>query len=230
MSEQGFISQLPIGPFASRPRLVGAICAGGLSAILFGFVPNALSPSTRTILSWDAACLWFIGACILGMIGRRDHDIRLRAAKQDDGRGFILALVTLAAVASLGAIALELSLAKGEHSAMKGLRVGLGFATVAASWFVVQLIFAMHYAHEYYSAPDNDPSGLRRGLAFPGDDSPDYWDFVHFAVVIGVASQTADIAFTSKTLRRIGTVHGVIAFSFNTVVLALTINLIAGLF
>ena len=53
---------------------------------------------------------------------------------------------------------------------------------------------------------------------------------MHFAVVIGVASQTADIAFQSKALRRIGTVHGVIAFTFNTVVLALTINLVAGLF
>ena len=68
------------------------------------------------------------------------------------------------------------------------------------------------------------------GLKFPGDQEPDNWDFVHFAVVIGVASQTADIAFTAKRLRRIGTVHSVISFTFNTAVLALTINLLAGLF
>ena len=63
------------------------------------------------------------------------------------------------------------------------------------------------------------------GLQFPGGEPPDYWDFLHFAVVIGVACQTADIAFTGKNLRRIGTVHGLVAFSFNTAVLALTINL-----
>ncbi|MFV4649264.1 DUF1345 domain-containing protein, partial [Mycobacterium tuberculosis] len=66
--------------------------------------------------------------------------------------------------------------------------------------------------------------------AFPDDDTPDYWDFLYFAVVLGVASQTADVSFKTKMLRRVGAVHGVVAFTFNTVVLALTINLLAGLF
>jgi uncharacterized membrane protein len=98
---------------------------------------------------------------------------------------------------------------------------------VALSWLLVQFIFALHYAHEFY-APGADQQ--RGGLAFPGNEAPDYWDFVHFAVVIGVAAQTADIAFTSKTLRRIGTVHSLVAFAFNTLVLALSINLAASLF
>ncbi len=69
----------------------------------------------------------------------------------------------------------------------------------------------------------------RTGRArFPRRGPADYWDCVHFAVVIGVASQTADIALTSQRMRRIGTVHGVVAFSFNTVTLALTINILAG--
>jgi uncharacterized membrane protein len=69
-----------------------------------------------------------------------------------------------------------------------------------------------------------------KGLDFPGEQLPDYWDFVHFAVVIGVACATADIDFTSKALRRIGTVHSLVAFAFNTMIVALTINLLAGLF
>ncbi|MFX8664596.1 DUF1345 domain-containing protein, partial [Acinetobacter baumannii] len=85
------------------------------------------------------------------------------------------------------------------------------------------LIFALHYAHEYYAEGDDGAVGA--GLAFPGKGDPDYWDFLHFSLVIGVASQTADIAFTTKALRRIGSVHSLIAFAFNTVVLALTINL-----
>jgi len=108
--------------------------------------------------------------------------------------------------------------------------VALAFATVIASWFLVQLIFALHYAHEYYSPAPGHPERLAKGLVFPDDDTPDYWDFLYFAVVIGVASQTADVSFKTKALRRVGTVHGVIAFTFNTVVLALTINLLAGLF
>ena len=97
---------------------------------------------------------------------------------------------------------------------------------------MVQVTFALHYAHQYY-APDRttaDENDVLGGLAFLGGEEPDYWDFLHFAVVIGVACQTADVAFTNRRLRHIGTVHGLIAFTFNTVVLALAINLLAGLF
>jgi len=95
---------------------------------------------------------------------------------------------------------------------------------------MVQLVFALHYAHEYYDEnPDCDGHDMQ-GLLFPGEELPDYWDFWHFSIVIGVAAQTADISFTSKTLRRIGTVHSLVAFAFNTVIVALTINLLAGLF
>ena len=90
------------------------------------------------------------------------------------------------------------------------------------------MIFALHYAHEYYG--EGDRGRRRGGLNFPDDDQPDYWDFIHFASIIGVAAQTADVAFTSKALRRTGTIHGMVAFVFNTVVLALTINLLAILF
>lgn len=229
MADTGLISRLPIGPLASRPRLVGAILAGAACAVLLCIVPDTLSAGTRAVVSWDVACVWFVVAGVLGMVGRKDDDIRARACAQDDGRHLILGIVVICAAASLAAIAMELSLAKNAHGLEKSLRVALAFGTVALSWFVVQLIFAFHYAHEYYTAKA-DGDGIQKGLGFPGDEAPDYWDFVYFAVIIGVASQTADVSFTSKPLRRTG--HGArrAAFSFNTVVLALTINLLASLF
>ena len=227
----GLISRLPIGPFASRPRLLGAIAVGAVSGLLLAFIPNDLKPSSRVILAWDAGCLWFIAASLSSMSGKKGRDIQERAAAQDDGRGMILGLVLLATAASLAAVGVELSLAKADHGLFKVARVGLAFVTVAASWFVAQLIFALHYAHEYYSASDTDPApALRGGLKFPEGGEPDYWDFLHFSVIIGVASQTADIAFDSRRLRRVGTVHSLLAFAYNTVVVALTINLWAGIF
>jgi uncharacterized membrane protein len=218
--------------FSARPRLVEAVLFGGLVALGSLLVPGGVSPSTRFIVSWDAGCLFFI-VTMLWVLGRqKPEDMQRRAAQQDEGQGFILTLVLVAAVTSIGAVAVELSAAKNLHGLDKSLRIALAFATVAISWFLVQLIFAIHYAHKYHS-PDVDdkvPGPIVKGLHFPGDEPPDFWDFLHFAVVIGVASQTADIEFTSKTLRRIGTVHGVIAFTFNTVILALGINLMAGLF
>jgi uncharacterized membrane protein len=218
-----------LGAFVARPRLLLAVGAGAVVWALCLFVPNGLNTVTSAILAWDATCLTFIALAIHMMWGADPARMRATAATQDQGQGVILTLAIVAAAASIWVIAQELSAAKDDVGLVKALRVALVFATVAASWFMVQLIFALHYAHEYY-APDDDTPRDAGGLLFPGGEEPDYWDFVHFSVVIGVASQTADIAFTSKELRRIGTVHGVVAFTFNTVVLALTINLLAGLF
>jgi uncharacterized membrane protein len=222
-----------IRAFRDRPRMLVGVLAGAAVALALWLIPNPMRWSTRSILAWDVAALTFI----VGMMGMmRECDIgkiQARAAAQDEGRGLTLVVSVIAAAASVFAIAAELSLAKADHDLIKALRVGLAFATIAFSWFFIHIIFALHYAHEYYSpetCADSDGHVERGGLAFPGGEAPDYWDFLHFAVVIGVASQTADIAFTGKPLRRIGTIHGVLSFVFNTVALALTINLLAGLF
>lgn len=220
-----------LGPFRNRPRLLSAIGIGLLCALLLHIVPSGLDASTRAPIAWDAGCLWFIATVLASFRSRDAPFIRGRAAAQDEGNGLILALVVLLAAASLAAVGVELSAAKDALGLEKPVRIALAIGTVALSWFVVQLIFALHYAHEYYAPDDDDdPSTLEQGgLGFPNDKEPDYWDFLHFSVVIGVASQTADIAFTSKRLRRIGTLHSLVSFVFNTAVLAFTINVAAGL-
>ena len=205
---------------------------GLLSFIVSGFVSFNLEASTRAIGCWDLTCLWFIGLTLSHMRTQSLSDLKAHVAAHDEGQGIIVTVVLIAAAASLWAVGQELSLAKNAHGLAKGLRAGLALVTVALSWFTTQLIFALHYAHAYY-APDKatpEEDDVIGGLNFPGGQEPENWDFVHFAAVIGVASQTADIAFTAKRLRRIGTVHSVISFAFNTAVLALTINLLAGLF
>ena len=206
----------------SRPRLFVGVAVGIVAWLALDFAPG-LRWSTRAILAWDAGVFTALTGMLIHMVDKRADDIRASSAEQDEGQGMILTVVLIACIASLATIAAELNLAKDARGVEKVLRVSLACVTVAASWFMVQLIFALHYAHEYYSA--RRPGGLK----FPGGEDPDYWDFIHFSVVIGAAAQTADIAFTSKPLRRIGTLHSVIAFTFNTVVLALSINLLASL-
>jgi uncharacterized membrane protein len=219
--------------FRDRPRLTSALGVGAIVAVGLYTMPNHLAWSTRDILIWDCAALTFIVGMIRMMCDCGIDRIQARAAAEDEGRGLTLFLSILSATLSVFAIGAELSLAKNDHDLIKILRVALAFSTIAVSWFFTHLIFALHYAHEYYSpetCADQEGHTDRGGLNFPGGEPPDYWDFLHFAVIIGVASQTADVEYTSKPLRRIGTVHGALSFVFNTVVLALTINLLAGLF
>jgi uncharacterized membrane protein len=218
---------ISLSALAARPRLLAAAGVGATVALaaLFG---AGLRASTGLILGWDAFCLVFLAAVGWMVAGEGAEGVARRAASQDEGQGIILLLVLGASAASLAAVAAELRLVKGAHGPIQALHVALAVATVAASWLTMQAILALHYAHEYY-APDaaGAPAG---GLAFPGADPPDYWDFLHFAIIIGVASQTADIAITDRRLRRLATVHSLIAFVFNALIVALTINLVAGLF
>lgn len=223
------MARVALSTFLNRPRLMAGVAAGLATGLILQLTSNALSLSTRAILAWDVGCVVFIAATLRLMARQGPDEMRERAARQDDGRGLILALATAATAASLAAVGIELSAAAHDTGFGRAWRLGLAIVTVALSWFVAHAIYALHYAHEYYGGVEGKPKAVRGGLAFPGDEPPDYWDFLHFALVIGVAAQTADVAFTRKALRRVGTAHSVFAFVFNTVVLALAINLAASL-
>ena len=164
--------RLLLGPIASRPRLMGAIAAGVLAAVLLTFIPNELRPSTRGILAWDVTLITFLVSTFLMMNECDGSMIRQRAASQDEGQHFILGLTILAAAISIIAIGAELSLAKEEHGWLRALRIVLAFATVAGSWLFVQVMFALHYAHEFFAEDDkyleqDAVFGVRAGLVLP---------------------------------------------------------------
>jgi len=146
---------------------------------------------------------------------------------QDDGRLAILTGVVIASIASLFAIVAELGLAKDLKGDLKGLHIALAILTILSSWAFTQIMFAIHYAHDYYTGHTSPRAG---GIKFPGTNDPDYIDFLYCACIIGTSGQTADVSFTSKPMRRVALVHSVLAFFFNTTLIALTINIAASFF
>jgi uncharacterized membrane protein len=161
------------------------------------------------------------------MMTSTSEALRQRAAKQDDSRVVILAILLLAIAASFWAIAGVLREARQVEA--KFLPVTFATASLCLSWTVTQVVFTFHYAHEYYS-PDEGAERLTEGLHFQGSGKPDYWDFFYFATSFGAASQTSDVSIRTKALRRLATLHAVISFFFNVAVLALAVNIGASLF
>jgi uncharacterized membrane protein len=211
-------------PLLNRPYLLSAIVFG--VAIYFASALWVARPITRALIGWDSGVLLFLTFALFFMRQVDIAQIKERAARLDEGGHLIFLLTIVAAIASVGALLAELSIAKGTTDA--ALRVVLAAGTVVLSWLFVQVVFALHYAHVYYLEEEGGrPTG---GLAFGECGEPDYWDFVHFALVLGATSQTADIGFTTKRMRRIGTLHTLVAFGFNTAILATMINLAAALF
>lgn len=183
---------------------------------------------SRLALGWDVGVGLFLAESAFKLARARSaDDIRKRAAALDEAGGAVLPLAVFAALASIAVVVGEAVQVAGDKDQAGGAAV-LALATVALSWTFVHAIFAFHYAHEYYAPAAAGAKGEPRdrgGLIFPGGEDPDYWDFVHFSTIIGVAQQTADIQISSKTLRRTATVHSLTAFLFNTVIVALTVNL-----
>ena len=213
-----------VKPIKAQPRLVTAILVGGLLCLV---LPHDWRVATRLLASWDCATGLYLILVLTMMARSRIDIIRDRADLQDEGQMVILALTTITALVSLVGIMMELATAKTLKSQGAWQHVALAVTTVVLSWTFLHTIFAVHYAHEYYGGADDDPA---RGLEFPGDNSPDYWDFMYYSFIIGTACATADVNIISKNMRRLSMLHCIVAFFFNTSILALTVNIGAGFF
>ena len=196
----------------------------GLAALVL--LPRGWPAGVREAVAWDLFAAIYLGLAFHVMLTCKGDPLRARAARQDDSRVVILVIILLAITASLVAIAGLLAAAK--EAPNRALNLGLAATTIVLSWTVTQVVFTLHYAHEYYR-PTGGSSAVAEGLDFRGDRNPDYWDFFYFATSFGAASQTSDVSILTKPLRRLATLHAIISFFFNTAVLALTINLAASL-
>jgi uncharacterized membrane protein len=204
----------------ARPRLFSSAAVAVVFTAVLGVV-TGWRPTTRVLVGWDVAVTLYLVLVVEMMARSEVRDIRQRASQEDAGQFAILVLTVAAGLASLGAILVQLTYGGDRKPAQLGLVV----ATILLSWTFIHMMFALHYAHEFYGE-DAGPAG---GLAFPGgDERPDYWDFVYFAFVIGMTSQVSDVAVTSREIRRTVTAHGIVSFVFNVALLALTINIASG--
>lgn len=205
-----------------RPRLYLSVAA---AVAAFHVCPQVWTHSLHAAAAWIAGAIVYVGLAFWLMA----HDptvMRKRAEQEDESRFVFSVIILLAVAASFGAVAQLIAEAKAAVDLDRIILLTAAGLTVALSWLVVQIVFTLHYAHDYYRPSDvGDGDGDAQGLLFPGGGEPDYWDFFYFSTSLGAAAQTSDVAITSRPLRRLATGHAVLSFAFNTTVLALAINM-----
>lgn len=205
----------------THPRLVSAVVVG----LLVALASYPLEAMTRVLLGWN--CMAWLYVLLIGWLALRAEpaDVRRLAEIEDENAEAVLVLVTVAAVASLGAIIVELATAGDAGGSDRIIRYAFTASTVFGSWFLIGVTFTMHYARQFYSTDAAQPV-----LRFPeGEQNPDYWDFLYFAFTLSVAVQTSDVEVASRAMRKVVLAHSVIGFLFNTAILGLAINMGAGL-
>lgn len=206
--------------YAGRPRLFASVAVGLLSFII---MPRGLG-QTRAILAWDIGSLTLLALYATLFSSERRDGMAADAERQQEGEWTIFWITLAGVVFSLGAVLAEFSGTKDLPGPTRGWHVVLVAATLLLSWFVIHTLFALRYAHEYYEQGPG-PAGVQGGLDFPGGEEPDYWDFCYFAFVLGMTFQVSDVQITSRKFRRIAIVHGVVSFLFNTLLIAVSVNI-----
>lgn len=213
------VRRLQLGRRLAPARFVGFVLLLVIATVAAA-IPFHLTPTRALLVGFDIAAAAFL-VSLWPLLDDDTGEMRETAKANDANRAGLLAITALVTVVLLIAVASELD---GRPSPIV---VALVIATLALSWLFSNTVYALHYAHLYYSDCDADGND-DGGLAFPDEDEPDYWDFVYYAFTLGMTFQTSDVSVTSRRIRRVSTGHSLAAFVFNIGVLAFTINVLGG--
>ena len=199
-----------------------------VAAIAFVFIHKLASPLIEALSVWLVFEFVYLIIGWIILFTRPVSGIR-RYARMDDGsKLFVFIMVLLTSFASIITV-LILMISKAGDNSEHGLFIGVSIGGIFMSWFMVHTLYTFHYAHMYYDDIPDDNTKDAEGLEFPQKGEPDYIDFAYFSFVIGCTFQVSDVQITSRKIRHVVLVHQMISFFMNTFVVALTINLIAGL-
>jgi uncharacterized membrane protein len=203
----------------------------GVVGVAVGWIAHGqgLLAGASTLVGWDAAASAFLAPTLWLLLASDEPTVRARARLEDEDRAVLMSLVLAAVGVSLGAIVLALKETKLKGAAGPPTWViGLSVATLVLSWLVVQCLYTLHYAHRYFGDADADGED-DGGIEFPGAKPTTYRDFVYVAVCVGATCQVSDFDILTTRFRNLVTTHALISFVFNTMVLALGINIIGNL-
>jgi uncharacterized membrane protein len=182
-------------------------------------------PAVRAVAGWDAGAFTLLSLVWWVIIGSNQRETQCRAAAADPGRTVAWLLVTLASTFSVFAGTYVMRHARSIEPERSSSLICLSLLAVVAAWSLTHTSYTLRYAHLYY----RDDAEGEGGLTFPGGDhKPDDFDFAYFAFTIGMCFQVSDVAVTSRQIRRAVLFHAVISFAYNTVILALSLNLLFG--
>ncbi|MES2498465.1 MAG: DUF1345 domain-containing protein [Pseudomonadota bacterium] len=207
---------LALGHRLAPPRFLAAT-ALGIAGFAFAF--HSTGWSRAAMIGFDVGAGVFLLSC-LPLLGRAPDAMRDSAERNDANRVTLLALTGTVCSVILVAIAEELA----ARSASTPATVVLVIGTLLIAWLFSNMVYALHYAHLFYTRDTQGQDSA--GLAFPGDGDPDYWDFIYFAFTLGMTFQTSDVEISGRAIRRVVILHCFAAFVFNIGVLAFTINIL----
>lgn len=207
--------------------MITSVLVGVVVGSLIGRGLPSLGWTVHLLSGWNAAGLTLLARVWWRILNERAEDTCHLAAGEDPGRTLVWLLVLLGNTVSLFAAGFVLRHAHSiaPNGTAFAVLCALCLGAVITAWLLTHTAYALRYAHLYYRDDDEGQGGLE----FPGGLPPDALDFAYFSLTLGMCFQTSDVTITSRQLRRATLAHTLLSFVYNTVVLALALNLAFGL-
>ncbi len=207
-----------VRPLRFRPRIAVAAVVG---LAFYSLARLYFEPLRSTLVSFDMASLLLTMACVTIAAKTPAKLMPRRAGEEDERKIAVLIGGVFVSAIVLGGLLLELKGVK-----QKSLpEILLASSTIVLAWSLLNMLFAFHYAHEFYRLRKKRRP---RPLAFPGTSAPDYFDFIYFAFTIGMTFQVTDVEIRASPIRHVAFVHALLSFFFSVMVLGLIVNVFVG--
>ena len=206
---------------ASKSRLWIAL---GIALFLLLVLPHRWPGELRALAAWNGAATCFLALAwhtILRCDAARTSQLSRR---EDEHRSTIDTLLLISSFASIGGVLQALSHASRAKNALSTHLTLAAIATVVLSWALIHTVYAFHYARLYYEGDGNGG-----GINFHGDEPPDYLDFCYLSFAVGTTFGATDSEIGGRKVRRTILKHGVLSFTFATVVVALALSVVSSL-
>jgi len=206
----------------------GRWALASLIAIVVYLATFPLETGLRIALAYDLAIASFL-ALHAGRINRiTAQDVQEYYQNRKPSTRFVVVTAVVFSSLSMAGVALMADISKNWTPLHQNIHTACSLLTIVLSWILFHGLYAFYYAHRYYDVDEGDPElPVRKGLIFPNDAPPDYWDFLYYSFTIAMCYQTSDVTVSSRSMRRVTLVHAVFSFLYVTAILGLVINILS---
>jgi uncharacterized membrane protein len=215
---------LPFRLAELRVRLAIAV----LAAVMTYVLTFPLEMGLRIGLAYDLSVAMYLALLLYRVTNITAQDLKDFYEDREPSNWLVIVGVVVFSSLSMASVGLMVDISKNWPPFQAKLHTALSLVAIVLSWILLHAFYAFYYAHLYYDVEEGQPERpLRKGLEFPNNEPPDYWDFLYFSFTIAMCYQTSDVTIRSRSLRRVTIIHAILSFLYVTAILGLVINILS---
>jgi uncharacterized membrane protein len=206
----------------------GRVTIAALLAMAIYLVSFPLEIGLRILLAYDFSVAMFLALLLYRINNITAEDLKDYYDDREPSSRYAMVAAVVFSSLSMAGVGLMADISQNWRPIQANVHTVLSLLAIVLSWILLHAFYAFHYAHLYYDVDEGNPERpMMKGLNFPSDELPDYWDFLYYSFTIAMCYQTSDVTVVSRSMRRVTLFHAVLSFLYVTAILGLVINILS---